>query len=68
VAEQVTPAQLGNELIYPPQSRILETEILAAKRIAKVIFARGFARVQEPKELGTLIDSQVYEPKYCGTV
>jgi len=65
VAEQVTAAELGNELIYPPQSRILEAEIHAAKRIAKVVFARGLARAQEPKELGPFIDSQVYEPKYC---
>jgi len=66
VAEQVTPAELDNELIYPPQSKILKAEIHAAKRIAKVIFARGLSRLQEPKELGPFIDSQIYEPKYYG--
>jgi malate dehydrogenase (oxaloacetate-decarboxylating)(NADP+) len=65
VAEQVTPAERDNELIYPPQSRILKAEIHASKRISKVIFARGLAGVQKPKELGPFIESQVYEPKYC---
>jgi malate dehydrogenase (oxaloacetate-decarboxylating)(NADP+) len=65
VAEHVMPAELDDELIYPPQSRILKTEIHAAKRIAKVIFARGLGRVQEPRELGPFFESQVYEPEYC---
>jgi len=68
VAEQVTPAELDKELTYPPQSRILKAEIYAAERISKVIFARGFARVQEPKDLGPFIESQVYEPEYRSLV
>ena len=64
VAEQVTAAELEGGLIYPPQSTILKTETRAAKRIAKVIFDRGLARVPEPKEVGRFIESHIYQPEY----
>lgn len=64
VAEQVTAAELGSGLIYPPQSAILKTEAHAAKRIAEVIFARGLSRVSEPKDLGAFIDAHIYKPEY----
>jgi malate dehydrogenase (oxaloacetate-decarboxylating)(NADP+) len=64
VAEQVATAELDAGLIYPPQSKILKTETYAAKRVAELIFARGFARVREPKELGPFIEAQVYQPEY----
>jgi malate dehydrogenase (oxaloacetate-decarboxylating)(NADP+) len=64
VAEQVAETELDAGLIYPAQSKILKTERYAARRIAEVIFARGLARVPEPKELGSFIESQVYEPEY----
>ena len=64
VAEQVTAAELEAGLIYPPQSTILKTETHAAKRVAEVIFARGLARVGEPKELDAFIESHIYQPKY----
>jgi malate dehydrogenase (oxaloacetate-decarboxylating)(NADP+) len=68
VAEQVTAAELATGLIYPPQSAILKTEVHAAVRVAEVIFARGLARVKEPKELGTFIESQVYRREYRGLI
>jgi malate dehydrogenase (oxaloacetate-decarboxylating)(NADP+) len=64
VAEQVTEAHLDTGLIYPPLSTILKAEVHVARRVAEVIFARGFARVKEPKDLGALIESQVYKPEY----
>ena len=68
VAEQVTAAELEAGLIYPPQSTILKTETHAAKRIAEVIFARGLARVGEPKDLDAFIESHIYQPKYRSLV
>jgi malate dehydrogenase (oxaloacetate-decarboxylating)(NADP+) len=64
LAEQVTPAHLDAGLIYPPQSALMETEIQIAKRIAEVIFARGLARVKQPADLGSFIESHVYKPEY----
>jgi malate dehydrogenase (oxaloacetate-decarboxylating)(NADP+) len=68
VAEQVTAADLESGLIYPPQSAMLRTEIHVAKRIARVIFDRGFARVEEPKDLGAFIESQAYKAQYSSLV
>lgn len=64
VADQVTEADLEAGLIYPPQSAMLGTELQVAKHIAKVIFERGLARVQEPKDLGTFIESHAYKAEY----
>jgi malate dehydrogenase (oxaloacetate-decarboxylating)(NADP+) len=68
VAEQVATAELDAGLIYPPQSKILKTETYAATRIAEVIFARGLARVPEPKQLGRFIEAQVYQPEYLSLI
>ena len=64
VAEQVTKAELGVGLIYPPQSEILKTELHAALRVAEVIFTRGLARVPKPSDIGAFIQSQTYKPEY----
>jgi malate dehydrogenase (oxaloacetate-decarboxylating)(NADP+) len=45
LADQVTPGQLKQGLLYPPQSGILETEIKVAARVAKVVFDSKLARV-----------------------
>lgn len=64
VAEQVKATDLDVGLIYPPQSSILATEIRVARHVAEVIFARGLARVGEPKDIGAFIESHVYKPEY----
>jgi malate dehydrogenase (oxaloacetate-decarboxylating)(NADP+) len=64
VAEQVTPAALDSGLLYPPVSTIFETELHAAARVAEVIFARGLARVPEPKDIAQFVRSHTYKPVY----
>jgi len=64
VAEQVTQADLDIGLIYPPQSSILGTELHAAERVAEVIFARGLARMPQPRDIAQFIRSQTYKPVY----
>ena len=51
LADQVTPAQLEQGLLFPPQSNILETEIKVAARVAKVVFDSNLARVARPDGL-----------------
>src|SRR5262249_44908732 len=65
VAAKVTAAELDVGLIYPPQAQLLETELHAAERVAEVIFQRGLARVEAPKDLGAFIRSQAYRPVYA---
>src|SRR6266478_3039077 len=64
VAEQVTPTDIAVGLVYPPQSMIMKTELHAAERVAEVIFARGLARVERPRDIAAFVESQTYQPDY----
>jgi malate dehydrogenase (oxaloacetate-decarboxylating)(NADP+) len=64
VADQVTPEQLKQGLLYPLQSNILETEIQTAARVAKLVFDSGLARVERPADMVSFIRSHVYKPEY----
>ena len=64
VAEQVTKAELDVELIYPPQSEILKTELYAAQRVAEVIFKRNLARADRPVDIEIFIRQHLYKPQY----
>jgi uncharacterized membrane protein YoaK (UPF0700 family) len=59
LADQVTPSQLQQGLLYPPQSDILETEIKVAARVAKVVFDSNLARVARQKDCEAFIRSHV---------
>jgi malate dehydrogenase (oxaloacetate-decarboxylating)(NADP+) len=64
VAEQVTQSDIDVGLIYPPQSRLFDTELRAAARIAEVIFEQGLAGIERPKDLAGFIASKAYRPGY----
>jgi malate dehydrogenase (oxaloacetate-decarboxylating)(NADP+) len=64
VADQVKPEQLKLGMLFPPQSNILDVETKTAARVAELIFNRGLARVQRPKDIHAFIESQVYKPQY----
>jgi malate dehydrogenase (oxaloacetate-decarboxylating)(NADP+) len=64
LADQVTPAQLEEGRLFPPQSIILETEIKVAARVARVVFDAGLAGVPRPADCEAFIRSQVYKPEY----
>ncbi|MBP5971800.1 NAD-dependent malic enzyme [Brasilonema sp. CT11] len=64
VSDQVTPDQLKQGLLFPPQSSILETEIKTAARVAKVVFDTNLARVERPDDVEAFIRSHVYKPEY----
>jgi malate dehydrogenase (oxaloacetate-decarboxylating)(NADP+) len=64
VADQVTPEQLQQGLVYPLQSNILEVEIKTAARVAKLVFDANLARVPRPVDYETFIKSHVYKPEY----
>lgn len=64
VAEQVTQEDLDQGLIYPPQSRIFETSLVAATRIAERIFDLGLARIPRPGNVEAHIRELAYKPVY----
>jgi len=66
VAEQVTQADLDVGLIYPPVSAILRTELRAAGRVAEVVFERGLAAVERPRDVLAYVAAQAYVPRYAG--
>jgi malate dehydrogenase (oxaloacetate-decarboxylating)(NADP+) len=68
LADQVTPAELEQGLLFPPQSDILETEIKVAARVAQVVFDSNLARVARPADYEAFIRSHVYKPEYRNLV
>jgi malate dehydrogenase (oxaloacetate-decarboxylating)(NADP+) len=64
LADQVTPEELEQGLLFPPQANILETEIQVAARVAKVVFDGNLARVARPADCEAFIRSHVYKPEY----
>jgi malate dehydrogenase (oxaloacetate-decarboxylating)(NADP+) len=68
LADQVTPRELEQGQLFPPQSDILDTEIKVAARVAKVVFDSNLARVAPPADCEAFIRSQVYKPEYRSPV
>jgi malate dehydrogenase (oxaloacetate-decarboxylating)(NADP+) len=64
VADQVSPELLGQGLLYPLQSNILETEIQTAARVAQLVFDSGLARMEQPADTVAFIRRHVYKPEY----
>jgi malate dehydrogenase (oxaloacetate-decarboxylating)(NADP+) len=64
VADQVPSDLLKQGLLYPLQANILETEILTAGRVAKLVFDSGLARVERPADMVAFIRQHVYKPEY----
>jgi malate dehydrogenase (oxaloacetate-decarboxylating)(NADP+) len=52
-------------MLYPPQSDILEAEIVTAVRVAKLVFDLGLAGIERPKDIEALIRSVLYKPAYA---
>ncbi len=68
ISDQVTPDELKQGLLFPPQSNILELEIKTAARVASVVFDSNLARVERPADLEAFIRSHVYKPEYHSLV
>jgi malate dehydrogenase (oxaloacetate-decarboxylating)(NADP+) len=64
VADQVSTEQLKLGMLFPPQSGILDVEIQAAARVAKLVFDAGLARVDRPADMVAFIRQHVYKPEY----
>ncbi len=64
VADQVTPQNFDEGLIYPPVSEILETSICTAARVAELVFERELAGVARPGDIEGHVRSLVFNPEY----
>ena len=63
-AAQVTPEERAQGRLFPPQERILETEIQAAEHVIKLIFEQGLAQVPQPRDIGVWLHAMLYRPQY----
>ena len=64
LAARTSDAELSVGLIYPPIDRIHQSAVEVATDVARLIFRRGLARVEEPSDIHTWIRSKVYNPSY----
>lgn len=64
VADQVPADLLQQGLLYPLQSNILEVEIKTATRVAKMIFDKNLAQVNQPADIEAFIREHIYKPTY----
>ncbi|MFZ4750330.1 MAG: NAD-dependent malic enzyme [Phycisphaerales bacterium] len=64
LAARTSEAELSVGLIYPPIDRIHQSAVEVAIDVATLIFDRGLARVERPRDIHTWIRSKVYEPGY----
>ena len=64
LAARTSDAELSVGLIYPPIDRIHQSAVDVAVDVAELIFARGLARVERPRDLDAWIRSKVYNPAY----
>jgi malate dehydrogenase (oxaloacetate-decarboxylating)(NADP+) len=64
LAARTSDAELSVGLIYPPLDRIHRSAVDVAVDVAELIFARGLARVERPRDVDAWIRAKVYEPAY----
>ncbi len=64
LAARTTDAELSVGLIYPPLGRIHESAVEVAIEVAELIFDRGLARCERPREIHKWLRAKVYDPSY----
>ena len=64
VAAETTDADRRVGLVYPPQARLLETELAVAHCVAEVAFESKLARQPRPANLEAHIRELTYDPSY----
>ena len=64
LAEQVTPEDFENGLIYPAIDKILEVSLHIAVQVTAKIFELGLAGIERPADIRSFIKSKMYRPEY----
>jgi malate dehydrogenase (oxaloacetate-decarboxylating)(NADP+) len=64
LSARTTEAELSVGLIYPPLDRIHQSAVAVAVEVAELIFDRGFARVERPRDINAWLRAKVYDPGY----
>lgn len=64
LSQQVTVEMFQTGLVFPTISDILNVSIKVSIKVAELIFDKGLARVERPKDIAAFIKSKLYYPKY----
>ena len=64
LAEQVSSQERDKGLLYPPQRDVFNVEVRTAMKVARIIFDQKLATVEEPADLVSWTEAQVYKPEY----
>jgi malate dehydrogenase (oxaloacetate-decarboxylating)(NADP+) len=64
LAEQVSSQEREKGLLFPPQRDVFNVEIRTAMKVARMIFDKSLATVEEPVDLVAWTEAQVYKPEY----
>ena len=67
LANQLNREQMDEGMLFPPESQIVTVATEIAAAVARVIFDRGFARVERPdydSQIIKLVESKMYHPYY----
>lgn len=64
LADQVGSRQRERGLLFPPQKDIYNVEVNTATKVARLIFAKKLATVEEPDDLVRWVRSNIYKPEY----
>ena len=64
LADQVSDEQRKRGMLYPPQRGVHNVEVLTALKIARMIFDKKLAQVDEPDDLVSWAQSQLHKPVY----
>jgi malate dehydrogenase (oxaloacetate-decarboxylating)(NADP+) len=67
-ADQMTEKQLKMDMLFNPQSNVLDTEVRTAERVSKLVFERSLARVDPPKDINPWLRGMLYKPEYKALV
>jgi malate dehydrogenase (oxaloacetate-decarboxylating)(NADP+) len=63
-ADQGTDEQLKKGLLFPPQSKILKTEVSTVLQTATSIFNCDLERVDQPEDINYWLRAMLYKPQY----
>ena len=64
LADQVSAADLAQGSLYPPLPKVREVSAHIAAAVGAVVYAQGFATVDQPSDLLAFMRSQMYIPSY----
>ena len=64
LADQVSSQEREKGLLFPPQRDVFNVEVMTAMKVARLIFDKKLATVEEPADLVAWTEAQVYKPEY----